>query len=600
MELDCPNHIEDYALIGNLHTAALVHKNGCIDWMCLPRFDGGAVFARLLGKNDNGYWRLAPKDESATVTRSYDGESLILKTRYETVTGIVEVIDFMPVDPPLGEGDLVRIVECVEGTVDMDMTLFLRFDYGWAVPWVQKRDDGIYAVSGPYAVRLRTKVPLEGEAMHTAAHFTVRAGESIPFLMSWTPSHRPEPPYRNAARLRRKTHRWWKRWSGSCPHKGLYREMVVRSLITLKALTHVGTGGMVAAVTTSLPEAIGGERNWDYRYCWVRDASFALNAFLRWGHMEEISAWRNWLLRAAAGKPEDLQIMYGIGGERRLPELELDWLEGFCGSRPVRTGNAACQQRQIDVYGELADAMSLGRRLGLPGNQNSWDMAVLMFNFLETIWEQPDSGLWEMRGPPRHFTYSKIMAWAAFDRAVYAIEHGNQKGPLEKWRATRDRIHAEVCEKGFDKERNCFVQSYGGKGLDASLLRIPVVGFLPPDDPRVIGTVEAIQRELVIDGMVQRYLTAEANDGLPPGEGSFVACTFWLADALIAIGRRDEGKELFERLLAIGNDVGLFAEEYDPRAKRQLGNFPQAFSHVGILHTARNLLDSEEAGRLPK
>jgi GH15 family glucan-1,4-alpha-glucosidase len=598
MELECPCRIEDYALIGNLHTSALVHKNGCIDWMCLPRFDSGAVFARLIGKNDNGYWRLAPADEKATSTRSYDGESLVLKTRFETATGIVDIVDFMPVDPPAGEGDLVRIVEGVSGSVEMEMTLFLRFDYGSAVPWVQKRADGIHAVSGPYAVRLRAPVPLEGENMHTVAKFTVGAGDSVPFLMSWTPSHHPEPPYRNAARLRRKTQRWWKKWAGGCAHKGEYRAAVVRSLITLKALTHAGTGGIVAAVTTSLPESIGGQRNWDYRYCWVRDASFTLDAFLRWGHTEEIGAWRNWLLRAAGGKPEDLQIMYGIGGERRLPEMELTWLEGFCDSKPVRIGNAASQQRQIDVYGELSEAMSLGRRLGLKSTTDSWNMARVMRDYLETIWEQPDSGLWEMRGHPRHFTYSKIMAWVAFDRAVDAIEKGDRDGPLEKWRALRDRIHADVCEKGFDKQRNTFVQSYGSAALDASLLRIPIVGFLPPDDPRVIGTVEAIQRELMTDGFVQRYKTEEADDGLPPGEGVFLACTFWLADALIAIGRREQGKEIFDRLLAIGNDVGLLAEEYDPQAKRQLGNFPQAFSHVGLLLTARNLLAPEEIGPL--
>jgi GH15 family glucan-1,4-alpha-glucosidase len=434
-------------------------------------------------------------------------------------------------------------------------------------------------------------VQLEGQNMHTAAHFTVNAGDSIPFLMSWTPSHHSEPPYRNANRLRRNTRRWWKRWASGCAHKGKYRAPVIRSLITLKALTHAPTGGMVAAVTTSLPESIGGQRNWDYRYCWVRDASFTLAAFLRWGHTEEIAAWRNWLLRAAGGKPEDLQIMYGIGGERRLPETELTWLKGFCESKPVRLGNAAWQQRQIDVYGELSEAMALGRHLGLKSNTDSWKMATVMRDYLETIWEQPDSGLWEMRGAPRHFTYSKVMAWVAFDRAVDAIEKGGRDGPLEKWRTIRDRIHADVCEKGYDPERNTFVQSYGAKALDASLLRIPLVGFLPPDDPRVIGTVEAIQRELVVDGLVRRYRTEEADDGLPQGEGAFIACTFWLADALIAIGRHEEGRKIFERLLEISNDVGLLAEEYDPKEKRQLGNFPQAFSHVGVLHTARNLLD---------
>jgi GH15 family glucan-1,4-alpha-glucosidase len=592
MDLPRPDRIEDYGLIGNLHTAALVHRNGAIDWLCLPRFDGPACFARLLGENQNGYWQIAPVTTPTNITRGYEGETLILTTRFETATGIAEITDFMPLDPAHGVGQLVRIVQGIEGTVDMQTTLFLRFDYGSVVPWVRAQTDGIYAVSGSQAVRIRTRVKLEGQNMHTVGRFTITAGKRIPFVMSWHQSYYPEPRAVHPETSLRATAKWWKRWVDTydCPQD--LRAPVIRSLITLKALTHAHTGGIVAAVTTSLPERIGGVRNWDYRYCWVRDAAFTLNAFMRWGHREEIVSWKAWLLRAAAGKPEDLQIMYGISGDRRLTELELPWLKGFADSQPVRTGNAASQQRQLDVYGELIDAFSLGRRIGLQPTKDSWAMGMTILKFLETIWREPDSGLWEERGKPRHFTYSKVMAWVAFDRAIAAAEsHPELRGMIEAWKKTRAEIFAEVCEKGFSKNKNSFTQSYGSDALDASLLRIPLVGFLPPDDPRVIGTVDAIQRELMSGGMVMRYKAEEAQDGLPPGEGSFIACSFWLADALIAIGRQDEGRALFERLLSMANDLGLMAEEYDPIAKRQLGNFPQAFSHVGVLHTARNLVD---------
>jgi GH15 family glucan-1,4-alpha-glucosidase len=458
-------------------------------------------------------------------------------------------------------------------------------------------------------VRIRTDVPLKGENMHTEGHFTVRKGDRVPFVMSWHMSYLPELIPRKADHMLAKTRRYWRRWLGDCVDGlGELREPVARSLITLKALTNMLSGGIVAAVTTSLPEWPGSSRNWDYRYCWVRDAAFTLNAFMRWGHTQEIADWRNWLLRACAGKPEDLQIMYGIGGERRLTELELPWLKGFRDSQPVRIGNAASEQRQLDVYGELADALSLGGRLGLPPTKESWIMGSTIINFLETIWQQPDSGLWEMRGPPQHHTYSKVMAWVAFDRAIKAAQSRSLEAPLERWIATRDRIHADVCEKAFDKDLNTFVQAYGSRKLDASLLRIPLVGFLPCDDPRVVATVEAVERDLVQDGMVMRYRTddsdsdsdSDSGDGLPPGEGAFLACTFWLADALICIGRVDDGRAIFKRLLGIRNDLGLLAEEYDPVGKYQLGNFPQAFSHVGLLHTARNLVDSAHMGPLPR
>jgi GH15 family glucan-1,4-alpha-glucosidase len=594
-----PDHIEDYALIGNLHTAALVHRNGAIDWLCLPRFDSPACFARLLGDEQNGMWRLAPVDETATASRAYVEDTLVLTTTFTTGTGVVALIDFMPMAADIGHGQLIRIVQGVSGSVEMAMALFLRFDYGAVIPWVRHQEDGILAVSGPQSVRLRTAVPVQGENMHTAAHFTVTAGERIPFVLSWSPSYLAEQRPLRPERLLRKTSRWWRKWAQGCTIcDGALRGPVIRSLITLKALTYEPTGGIVAAPTTSLPEYIGGPRNWDYRYCWVRDAAFTLNAFMRWGHMEEIRTWRAWLQRAVAGKPEDLQIMYSLTGERRLTELELPWLQGFADSQPVRLGNAASEQRQLDVYGELIDALSLGRRLGIQPTEDSWAMGVALLNFLETIWAEPDSGLWEERGEPRHFTYSKVMAWVAFDRAIAAVKDTNLAAPVESWEKTRDAIHADVCAKGFDHQRNSFVQSYGSQALDASCLRIPLVGFLPPDDPRVIGTIEAIQRELVEDGMVLRYRTEGGEDGLPPGEGAFLACTFWLADALIAIGRVDEAREIFTRLLAVANDVGLLAEEYDPVAKRQLGNFPQAFSHVGLLHTARSLIEAGEMGPL--
>ncbi len=601
-QLSRPGRIEDYGVIGNLHTAALVNRNGCIDWLCLPRFDSGAVFARLLGEAENGYWQVAPVGEPKSITRFYEEDTLVLVTRFETSTGVVELTDFMPIDTQPSHGRLVRIVECVEGEVEMQTVLYLRFDYGSTIPWVRSVDEGIYAISGPYSVRIRTPVPLEGKDMHTEGRFTVRKEQRIPLEMSWHMSYLEDMLPRSADHLLGKTRRYWRRWVGTCADGvGEMREAVVRSLITLKALTNTLSGGIVAAVTTSLPEWPGSVRNWDYRYCWVRDAAFTLNAFMRWGHTQEICDWRGWLLRAAAGQPADLQIMYGIAGERRLTELELPWLKGFRDSQPVRIGNAASEQRQLDVYGELADALSLGGQMGLPPSEDSWAMGKSIIQFLETIWDQPDSGLWEMRGPPQHHTYSKDMAWLAFDRAVRTATSRNLDAPVARWTKVRDRIHADVCEKGFDGTRNSFMQAYGSSKLDASLLRIPLVGFLPGDDPRVIGTVDAVQKTLVKNGMVMRYEPdSESGDGLPPGEGSFLACTFWLADALIATGRKPEARVLFDQLLAVRNDLGLLAEEYDPIAKCQLGNFPQAFSHVGLLHTARNLVDSASMGPLPR
>jgi GH15 family glucan-1,4-alpha-glucosidase len=579
--------IEDYALVGDLQTAALVGRDGSIDWLCLPRFDSGACFAGLLGGPENGHWSLVPAGEVRACRRRYRPGTLILETDYETDDGAVTLTDFMPIRE--GYPYLFRIVEGKRGTVRMRLELVIRFDYGSVVPWVQRANDGLTAIAGPDSLYLVTPVEVRGEDLTTVADFTVNAGQRVPFSLTWHPSHLPRPGAIGATDALDTTERWWRQWSARCKYAGPWKDAVVRSLITLKALTFAPTGGIVAAATTSLPEWIGGVRNWDYRYCWLRDATFSLLALLAGGYREEARAWRQWLMRATAGHPAEMQIMYGLGGERRLTEFEIPWLPGYQGSRPVRIGNAASQQFQLDVYGEVIDAMFQARREGLETSEYGWRIARLIFEFLEKKWQEPDEGIWEVRGPRRHFTHSKVMAWVAFDRAVKAIGHFGLDGPLERWTRLRDTMHAEICDKGFNAGLGSFVQSYGSKELDASLLMIPLVGFLPAEDSRVRGTVAAVEKRLLRDGFVARYDTGSAVDGLPPGEGAFLPCTFWLADNYALAGRVEEGQALFERLLGLANDVGLLAEEYDPHAKRLLGNFPQAFTHVGLVNSACNL-----------
>ena len=585
-----PSCIEDYALIGDCQTAALVGRDGSIDWLCLPRFDSGACFAALLGGPEHGRWRIAPAGEVRSTRRAYRDGTLVLETEYTTDDGVVALIDFMP--PRAERPDVVRIVEGRGGRVAIRMELLLRFDYGSIVPWVRREDGGLAAIAGPDAVEVRAGVAMRGEDLKTVADFAVAEGERIPFVLTWHASNEPAPPPIDPGLALDETEAWWRAWSGRCTGGGPWREAVVRSLITLKALTYAPTGGIVAAPTTSLPERVGGVRNWDYRYCWVRDASLTLAALLRGGYIEEAAAWRQWLLRAVAGSPEVLQIMYGIAGDRRLTEIELSWLPGYEGSAPVRVGNAAHAQFQLDIYGELADAMYRCRRSGLAPDGDSWRMAQAHFEFVASHWREPDDGIWEVRGPRRHFTHSKMMAWLAMDRAVRAAEHFHLDGPLDRWRSARDAIHEQVCREGFDAEVGAFVQSYGSKRLDASLLMMPLVGFLPPEDPRVVGTVAAIERDLKADGLIARYSSEEDDDGLPPGEGAFLPCTFWLVDNLALQGRRDDAVRLFERLLALRNDVGLLSEEYDPEARRLVGNFPQAFSHVSLVNSAFNLAEA--------
>ena len=585
--------IEDYALIGDCHSAALVGRDGSIDWLCWPRFDSPACFAALLGGRDNGRWRLAPAGAS-TVSRRYRGDTLVLDTEFETATGAVTVTDFMPI-----RGDqcnLVRLVTGRRGKVAMEMDLLLRFDYGASVPWVTRMHDGaaLRAVAGPDMVVLRTPARLEGRDLATESRFAVAAGEAVPFVMSHRASHLEAPKAIDAARALAETEASWKKWAAGCAVQGKLGALLRRSLITLKALTYAPTGGIVAAPTTSLPEMIGSSRNWDYRFCWLRDATLTLLAFMNAGFFDEARAWREWLLRAVAGSPAQTQIMYGLAGERRLPELEVPWLAGFEESKPVRIGNAAASQIQLDVYGETMDALYQACKGGLARHDQAWALQRALLDHLARVWMQPDHGLWEVRGPPRHFTYSKVMAWVAFDRAVKMAEHFGMEGPVADWRRLRARIHDEVSRGGYSAKRGCFVQSYGSEELDASLLLIPQTGFLPIEDERIQSTIDAIQRELVVDGLVMRYLTRESLDGLPPGEGAFLACSFWLADALCMLGRRDEAHALFERLAGLANDVGLLAEQYDPAAQRFLGNFPQAFSHVGLLNTAMNLYQREK------
>jgi GH15 family glucan-1,4-alpha-glucosidase len=582
-----PLRIEDYGLIGDTQTAALVGRDGSIDWLCLPQFDSGACFAALLGEARHGRWQIRPGVEVKDTRRRYRPETLVLETEFDVDGGTVRVIDFMT--PRRGEPDLVRIVEGVRGIVSMQMELIIRFDYGSVVPWVRRIDGHLRAIAGPDALSLWTDVDTYGKDLTTRAEFTVREGQRASFLLMWHPSNTGSPQSFDCTHALDDTERWWKEWCGHCTYTGKWRDDVLRSLITLKALTFAPTGGIVAAPTTSLPEKIGGVRNWDYRYCWLRDATYTLYALMIGGYTQEAAEWRNWLLRAVAGDPSTLHIMYGMRGERRLPELELPWLPGYEDSRPVRTGNGAVNQLQLDVYGEVMDALHLARRTGIPADEATWSLQKALLGFLEQAWCQPDEGIWEVRGPRRHFTHSKVMAWVAFDRAVKAVERYGADGPVDRWRQLRAAVHGEVCEKGFDFERNTFTQSYGSQDLDASLLMIPLVGFLPATDRRVVGTVSAIEQDLMSNGFVRRYRPKEHIDGLPPGEGVFVACSFWLADNYELQGRHDDAHRLFDRLLGVRNDLGLLAEEYDPEQRRLLGNFPQAFSHVMLINTARNL-----------
>jgi GH15 family glucan-1,4-alpha-glucosidase len=584
-----PLHLEDYALIGDTQTAGLVGRDGSIDWLCLPRFDAPACFAALLGTPAHGRWSIAPTGASRAVSRRYRGNSLVLDQEFETKSGRVRLTDFMP--PRGGEPDLVRIVEGLAGTVRVEMELRIRFDYGSIVPWVRRVDDQLVAIAGPDALSLWTTAETQGHDLTTCADFEVRAGQRVSFVLAWHPSHLSlSNPVPDPTAALEDTCQWWESWAGRCTYDGPWRDQVMRSLITLKALTYGPTGGIVAAPTASLPEQPGGVRNWDYRYCWLRDATFTLFALTVGGYTEEAASWRNWLLRAVAGDPRDLQILYGPAGERRLTEWEVPWLPGYEHATPVRIGNAAAQQRQLDVFGEVMDMLDAARRAGMPPDANAWSLQTELLRYLETIWQEPDEGIWEVRGPRRHFTHSKVMAWVAFDRAVRGVEEAGLDGPVERWRSVRTAIHRDVCTHGFDAALGAFTQYYGSKIPDASLLMIPLVGFLPADDPRVAGTVALVERDLLRDGFVHRYPRDISHvDGLPPGEGTFLPCSFWLVDNYVLAGRRDEAVGLFERLLALANDVGLLAEEYDPEARRLVGNFPQAFSHVALVNSARNL-----------
>jgi GH15 family glucan-1,4-alpha-glucosidase len=594
-----PLAIEGYGLIGDCHTAALVGRDGSIDWLCFPRFDSGACFAALLGTPEHGRWLIAPASEVSGTRRQYRDSTLILETELETGEGVVRIIDFMP--QAGRRWDVVRIVEGVRGRVPMRMELVIRFDYGCIVPWVRTVDGTLVATAGPHALEVCADVPMHGENMKTVAEFEVGEGDRVAFTMNYHPWFNATVAKLEAEKALAETEKSWREWSGRCTYQGRWKDAVVRSLLTLKALTFAPTGGIVAAPTTSLPEQQRGVRNWDYRYCWLRDATFTLNALLLAGYQEEAGAWQQWLLRAVAGSPQDLQALYSVTGERRLEEYEVAWLPGYGGAAPVRIGNAATRQFQLDVYGEVMDTLHLARAANLPPEPAAWSIQRVLLEFLESHWQLPDEGIWEIRGPRLHFTYSKVMTWVAFDRAVKDVEAYGLEGPVDHWREIRDAIHAEVCAKAYDAERNTFVQSYGAPHLDASLLLIPQVGFLPPDDPRVRGTIEAIERELVLDGLVRRYSTATRVDALPPGEGTFLPCSFWLAGSLALAGRREDAEALFERLLALANDVGLLSEEYDVRGKCMLGNFPQALTHMALINTAHLLsIPAQEAKRAAK
>lgn len=586
--------IEDYGLIGNMLSAALVGKDGSIDWLCLPRFDSPACFAALLGTADNGRWKIAPVGKRET-SRRYVHDTAILETRFETATGVVTITDFMPINEGDRHVDLIRIVTGISGTVEMEMELVLRFENGQAVPWVRRKDYGLSAIAGPNAVELHTDLALKGRNMKTYARFSIRAGDTVPLTMSYHPSN--EQPHFVRDRLEEldRATTWWREWVKHGSFENMpdaWRAPVVRSLITLKMLIYAPTGGIVAAPTTSLPEKIGGTRNWDYRYCWLRDSALTLYALLNSGYRQEAEDWRKWLLRAVAGAPEQLQIMYGIAGERWLPEFEVSWLKGFEGSIPVRIGNAAAGQMQLDVYGELIDTLNAARGAELQSQDEAWRLQKVLLTHLVTAWQTPDHGIWEVRGPPRAFTHSRMMAWVAFDRAVICMERYGLEGPAAKWREVRQQIHDEICTHGFDEKKNSFVQYYGGETLDASLLLMPQVGFLPVDDPRIIGTIAAVERELLRGGLVMRYSTNQTDDGVGGDEGAFLACSFWLADAYVLTGRRQDAHKLFDRLLGLRNDLGLLAEEFDTVGQRLLGNFPQAFSHIGLINTAHNLVSA--------
>jgi GH15 family glucan-1,4-alpha-glucosidase len=582
--------IEDYALLGNCRTAALVARDGSLDWLCFPRFDAPACFAALLGDSNNGRWKLAPVDGSARSRRSYRDGTLILETLFTTDTGQALLIDFMPMET---DSSVVRIVVGVEGRVDFSMDLAIRFDYGSTVPWVEKRDPHtMTAVAGPDMLVLRTPAELHPMDHHTESLFSVEAGQRLGFALSWQVSHEPVRAGFDVESALQQTETFWRDFSGRCPDVGPWTDQVKRSLITLKAMTYAPTGGIVAAVTTSLPEQLGGERNWDYRFCWLRDATMTLLAFMNLGYFEEATAWRNWLLRSIAGNPDQVQIMYGLAGERRLLEYELPWLAGYEHSRPVRVGNGAASQVQLDVYGEVADAMTQALKNGLPALPRSTDIQKVIMPFLEKVWHQPDAGIWEIRSAPRHFTHSKVMAWVSFDRNAGVLAKSDDPQDRERgrhYREVADQIHADVCAHGFDAELGSFVQTYGGQEMDASLLQIALTGFLPVDDPRVTGTVTRIEQSLMKDGLLLRYDSERSTDGVSGSEGTFLVCSFWLADVYVLQGRDDEAQILFERLCGLCNDVGLLAEQYDPQQNRMLGNFPQAFSHIGIINTALNL-----------
>ncbi len=589
-----PSRIEDYALIGDCRTAALIGLDGSIDWLCVPEFDSPACFAALLGDEEHGHWRIGPRDRSHRVRRSYRKDSMVLETEFETSSGKARLTDFMPLDT--AHPQIIRIVEGLEGSVDMEMELSLRFDYGSVIPWVRRHDHRIRATAGPDTVFVDADVEMCGEDMRTLSRFAVSPRYSHRFRLAWVPTHDSRPEDLDIDAELERTDRWWRGWAERCSYRGRHRDMVTRSLLTLKAMILQRTGGVAAAVTTSLPEELGGTRNWDYRYCWLRDATFTMNGLVLAGYHDEADAWRAWLVRAVAGTPQQSQIMYGLDGTRRLDEVDLDWLPGYAGSRPVRIGNAASNQFQIDVFGEVLDALHAAARAGLPPDEDSWRVQNAMVRHLETVWTRPDEGIWEVRGGPRQFTHSKVMAWVAFDRAVRCVEHFGLDGDADRWRGVRDRIRTEILDYGFDAESNSFVQCYGEKPVDASLLMLPLVGFLPADDPRMVGTVTRIQRELTHDGLVRRYLPDADLDAQEGKEGTFVLCSFWMVLNLAMQGRRQEAEELFDRLLGLCNDVGLMAEQYSPEEGCMLGNFPQAFSHTALVNAALHL-DRGSTGR---
>jgi GH15 family glucan-1,4-alpha-glucosidase len=588
--------IEDYALVGDMQSAALVGRDGAVDWLCFPRFDSPSCCAALLGGDDHGRWLLAPSGDVHATSRRYRPGTLVLETELETTEGVVRIIDFMP-RRAAGPPRLIRIVEGLAGQVPMRMELDLRPDYASIVPWLEPAPDGMTATAGPDAFRFTTALPLEMENGTIHADFVAHEGARERLVLSWHLSYEEAPPVEDADSALARTEAWWREWTGRCSYEGPYRDAVLTSLIVLKAMTFETTGAVIAAPTTSLPEDIGGERNWDYRYCWLRDSVLALEALLSAGYTEEALAFRDYLLRVGTGDPTAIQIMYGIGGERRLTEFELDALPGYEGSRPVRIGNAASEQFQLDVYGEVIGVGFLGATAVGRIEDRMWPRWRKIVEHVESIWRQPDDGIWETRGPRRHFTHSKVMAWVVFDRAIRLVEQFGLEAPLERWRAARDEVHREVCEQGFDGSRQTFTQYYGSKELDAAVLNIPLVGFLPPTDPRVTGTIDAISRELARDGFVSRYSTAETDDGLAGDEGQFLACSFWLVSALALNGRIEEARALFERLLGLANDLGLLSEEYDVRGQRQVSNFPQAFSHLALIGAAVAMGAAEQKSR---